>query len=138
MLKSSVRAQCERVCCRRSVNGQSFLIQYEGPLTSNGDLFPLFNGVHARERLERDVLAQHAGEVDAGSLDKESCGGNHGSTSVLELGSLEPSESLVTSDLGKAKGIKVLEWCSTSGQAVETGMSDSVGDLRRKGGGKSR
>jgi hypothetical protein len=74
-------------------------------------------------------MAQHAGEVNASGLDKESSGGDHGGAAVLELGSLEPGKSRFASNVGKAHGVKVLQGGSATGHAFESVVYNSAGSL---------
>jgi hypothetical protein len=90
---------------------------------------PLFDGVHAGEGFERDILAQHSGEVNASGLDEESSGGKHSGATVLELSSLEPGKSLITSNVGKIQWVEVLQRSSTSGLVGKTSMGNSTGNL---------
>ena len=88
-------------------------------LAGIGDGGPGIEGLHAGERLEGDVVAEHAGEVDARSLDDVAGGGKHGNTAVLELGGTEPEEGLLTSRGGKGEGVEVLDGGGAAGHVIK-------------------
>ena len=90
-------------------------------LTGHGDGRPGLGRAHLRERLEANVTGggEHTGEVDSGGVDEVSGGGNHGATSVLELGGAEPGESLIRSQGGEVEGIEVGKRGGTTGHLLE-------------------
>jgi hypothetical protein len=82
-------------------------------LSSEGNSLPCIKGVHFGERLEGNIGGEHTWEMKSCSLNKVSGGGKHGNTRMLELGSTEPVEGGVISDVGNAKGIEV--FCRSGG-----------------------
>jgi hypothetical protein len=70
-------------------------------LASDGDRRPCIRRGHGREGFEANVTGEHAREVDSGSVDEVSGGGNHSHASVLELGGAHPEEGLITSEGGE-------------------------------------
>ena len=70
---------------------------------------PLVDGLHGGKGFERNIRAQHTREVKSHALDDETGGGNHGASAVLELGSLKPGVSLVTSSIGQSQRIEALD-----------------------------
>ena len=64
-------------------------------------------------------MAEHAGEMDARSLDDVAGGGKHGNTAVLQLGGTEPEERLLTSRGGQVKGVKVLDGGSAASHVIK-------------------
>jgi hypothetical protein len=108
-------------------------------LTSIGDGIPSIKGLHGREGLEGNTLAEHTGEVDPGSLDKVSSGGKHSNAGVLELSGTEPGQSLIRSQGGKAKGVELLEGHGASRQAIKShAKSSGRSHLRGRGERSSR
>jgi len=89
-------------------------------LSSGGDGRPCIRGAHGGEGFEADVTGEHAREVESGSVEKVSSGGNHGNTAVLELSGTEPEEGLVTSPCGKTKGIEVGKRSRRATDVIET------------------
>jgi len=83
------------------------------------DSGPSVKGLHAGERFERDIGAQHTREVKSRSLDEESNGSNHCGSAVLQLSSLEPSESFFTSNVGQTKRVEALDGQSASWHIVK-------------------
>lgn len=96
------------------------------------NLGPLVDRVEARKRLERDVLAEHAREVESSSLNDEASTGKHGGTAVLELSSTEPGKSLVVSEHGKGKRVELLERLGASRHAIEGGLNGGRNLVGRK------
>jgi hypothetical protein len=111
-------------------------------LTGGRDGSPGFGRAQLGERLEANVTGggEHTGEVDSGSVDEVSGGGNHGATSVLEFGGAEPGEGLIRSQGGEVEGIEVGERGGTTGHLLEAQSklrgSRLVGH-RGKGGGRA-
>mmetsp|Transcript_30544 Transcript_30544/g.57826 ORF Transcript_30544/g.57826 Transcript_30544/m.57826 type:complete len:143 (+) Transcript_30544:830-1258(+) len=89
-------------------------------LSSSRDGRPRIRGTHGGEGFKADVTGKHAREVESGSVEKVSSGGNHGNTAVLELSGTEPEEGLVTSPCGKAKGIEVGKRGRRATDVIET------------------
>ena len=85
-----------------------------------GDSIPSIKWFHGGEGLKGDVLAELAGEVDSGAVDKVSGGGKHGSAAVLELGGAVPAEGLLAARRGEAEGIKVLDRHGATRHIIET------------------
>jgi hypothetical protein len=88
-------------------------------LTSFRDGVPGIEGLQGGQGFERNILAEHTGEVDSSSLDKVSSGGKHSNTGVLELGSTEPGKGLIGSKGSKAQRIEGLQRHSVSCHVTE-------------------
>lgn len=99
-------------------------------LSSGGDGGPLVDGLHGGERLEGDIRAQHTGKVDTGSLHDEASAGQHGDTSVLKFGSFEPVVSLLTTDVGQAQGVEVLNGHGASRLTIKGDSAESRAGLK--------
>ena len=97
-------------------------------LAGIGDGGPGIEGLHAGERLEGDVVAEHAREVEARSLDDVASGGKHGNTAVLQFGGTEPGKGLVTSNASKSKGVESLDRGGVSGHILQS-LEFSAGTL---------
>jgi len=63
-------------------------------LSGVGDSVPSIKRLHGGEGLESGSVGELTREVESSTLDDVSGGGKHGNTSMLELSSAEPKESL--------------------------------------------
>lgn len=70
---------------------------------------PCVNRSHGGKVSECNVVGEVSREVKSGGVDQVANCGDHGSTSVLQFTSTEPSESLVGSNGGKAQRIEQLD-----------------------------
>ena len=68
-------------------------------LSSKRDKLPSIEGVHCGKRFEGNIRGEHTREVESRGLYEVSSGGEHGNTGVLELGSTEPAEGTLRSEL---------------------------------------
>lgn len=71
--------------------------------------FPGIEWLHGGKRFEGNVVAEHAREVESGSLDDVSGCGKHGNSSILQFGRTEPLEGFITTNIGKTKRIESLD-----------------------------
>jgi len=88
-------------------------------LSSSWYGLPGIEGLHGGEGLEGDIGGQLSREVDSGSLDDVSCGGEHGHTGVLELGGTEPKKGLIGSGSGESDRIEGREGGGGAGEVLE-------------------
>lgn len=70
---------------------------------------PGVNWSHGGKVTEGNIVGKLSREVDSGGVDKVTGGGNHGATSILELGGTEPVKGLVGTNGGKAHRIEQLD-----------------------------
>jgi hypothetical protein len=90
---------------------------------------PGIERLHGGERFEGDVVAEHAREVESGSLHDVTCCGKHGNSSVLQFGGAEPVEGLITSNIGKSKRIESLDRGGVSWKTAKVGVQLGAGSL---------